>query len=616
MKNWLIIITVAIFLFSCEKEKTVDEIPVTYGNLKGNLTNKFGNPIANATVVAESEKGKNEVKSNSEGVYSFSRLPAIAHQVSVQADNYIEKTSAIRIVENQITELDFELESGDLLFSISDSLFNLPERNGWKEILINSNSNWEIINNSGWISIDKQKGSGNDVVRLSWPENLTDSIRSDSVYFKAGSISKKVIINQQYKFRIVSYKAVIGNSVLGIADSIYIRFNSSIKTVNIKSHYNLCEAPIYSEILPDEKTVRFFYSCGRLGNEYAFTIMANKKDGETGLSEYLSVPFYDKVLNVNGNICSFTVVNSENLCWVATRNPNKLYGVSLNEFAFVYEYNLSFNPEKVVNNPFNNNLYVSARHIDEQNYIDELDNKIYVLSKTSGAIIKIVNIQKDDDDHPQSPAICPADFCFAKNGMGLLLLTANQSSNTSWKFIDTSKNDTVYIDNYNKEKTENQLPWKKVEPNYDGTMFMVVSDTEITQVSSRGGIYPPSRLDNSGGGIDFIVTNKKEGKTLVAQTFRQFIQNNNGVSGKKTSISDLSCGDFYYGNLKNHVFTFEENVYRFIDYNEANILIEADVQVTLKNMLATTDGKFVFSFDSGEANSRLIRFTTAGLMRN
>jgi chitodextrinase len=89
---------------------TTQAVPVSVGNLVGNVKGKGGRPLASATVSLVINGTRSTATTNSAGNYSFSNIPAGNYSVTFSATGYASKTQSTVINANQTTTLNVTLK--------------------------------------------------------------------------------------------------------------------------------------------------------------------------------------------------------------------------------------------------------------------------------------------------------------------------------------------------------------------------------------------------------------------------------------------------------------------------------------------------------------------------
>lgn len=604
MRTTLIFLIIIIFFStSCKKDKNEE---TKFGILQGVIVNEFDQPIADVLVELDSKT----VTTNANGVYVFSYVPVGSHKVTASKDAYITKTEDAEIFENETSNLDFKLNSGNTFLEISDSVINIESSDINLEVHVFSNASWMVKENSDWIDLSSQSGEGDEEIIINCSENSSDEPRIDTIVFSSGKIVRSLIIKQFMPIKLIKTEGIIGNDNTAVKDSVYLLFNTAIQVKSIKSNWEYCSSEISYKLVNDNKGLMFTFSCAELGGRYPFTINVEDENGQK-FDKEIEVPFYNNRLNIEGIITSYKIIDSENKAWISTHTPNRLIEVSLNSFTITKTIELEFQPRYFTVNPYNNLLYVLSGDL----FNSVLDNNIYVFNQQSGLLTKKITFKPEADDHPDYPTIYPYDICFTKSGYGIVLLCEDGASGIDWKVIDSSIDDTTYRHQQRVNDYWQYPYFKAVHANYDyskllltemyGSQNIVILDEATHILHKLKPSYPDQGL--------FITPNKVNSKIFAAQLYSQFIIDLNGTMSKISSLDNRSDGsaDFSYRNGDEGLVYFCDNEYfRLLDYNNGSTPMWCDAIYRLIDFTSSIDGKYAYAYMLNSPYCYFYRFDT------
>jgi hypothetical protein len=595
-----------LLLISCKKdENQINNV----GDLEGYIKNEYGQPI---------EKAKIEVKSlltysEYNGKYSFKDLPVNEYKVTVSKETYLAKIQNIKIIENEINILDFILEAGESSLIISDSIINVNASAGNTVIEIIANIEWIVENSCDWLTCSKESGAGTDKIKIVWSENQKLIGRSDTLYLRSGDISKSIIINQSGQLKLIKYEVIIGNGAKEIEDSILLIFNKSITVDFINVLQMSCSLEMDYTIVENNHGIKSSFPCAGLGGFYTVIFSVSDNEGNT-LKQSIGIPFYSEILELEGEIVDYCLNEDNKNCWVATKNPNKIFLVSIDSLLIIKIFELNFTPRILNINPYNKYLYVLGG--DPSIYLH--DNHIYVIDPSNGSVVKTLIIEPAIDDHPQAPSIYPHSIGFTSTGYGIILLTDENESSRKYRIIDSSLDDTLYQHNQGYELDGAYLYLEKVHINFDKSKILLTEAWNGNGIVFLDGISHKfdRLLVKPLGRRQFIVPNKKNDKIYIGNLFEQFVIDLSGYISKISEIYNVykASADFdYRNNQENIIYYCKENYLSLLDYNEEKTLMWQILISDLMNITSTTDGKYILAYYINyynEPNSRLYNFNT------
>lgn len=592
---------------SCDKKE--DALPEVFGSVGGTVYNEFGQPLNGITVTVKGD-GTSKSVLTANGAYEFKSLKVGRYEISVSQPHYIGVSSVVNIPDEQKVLEDFYLKRGEEFLTVSDTLVNAASSLGWRELEINSNTNWTVHADADWIKTSKSEGSGNGEVRVNWTQNDAAESRIGLVSVSAGTINKLFKVKQAAKLMVLSYAGIPGNGAASEEDSVYVKFNKKVKLKTIRPHLETCLSAANTTYTDNNFGIKFSYACAKLGGEYTFDLEVEDEDSQIS-KHVLKVGFYSRKIEVPGRIVNHFVDESNKTYWVLTASPNSVYELAMSDLGLKHKFNLSFEPKGLAINYLTNELYV---------YQDS--PIISVLNRTTGVLKREITIPADPGDHPDHPTIYPYDFEFTNNGLGILLLGAKGSSALSWRMIDSQKNDTfykhdqhdffgtttyAYFDyahvNYNKSKL-------LLMPSY-GSANIAIFDQHTQKITS----YVPPKFTR---GV-FITPNRKDDRIYMGQLYNQLIVNpTTGFASSESFLDNRENGsaDFSYKANEENVIYFCDNDYiRVLDYNRIHTNAWYSVVYGLRGATSTTDGKYLLAYNAQNwyytrGNSFVIQFST------
>ncbi|GEM_PF-4506931 len=595
MKRNIVFLNVIILslLIGCKKEKTTPTPPQKTGNIKGVITNSYGQPVEGAIITLDSYS----TVSTLNGAYEFNEKPVKKYSLSVSKSSYLTKIENIDIVEDKTIEKNFTLEAGDPFLSISETTFTASPNGSAIYVQVLSNVDWMVQVGSKWITSEKTAGKGNERITISCAPNDASSNRTDTVYFVSGNIKKALTVNQSMLLKLSSYEGIIGNGEAKIQDSVHLHFNKPISTIKIESNYDLCVTQMGYTFANGNKDVYFSYGCGKLGESYPFTITASDNEGGHSVSS-IKVPFYKSKRTITGFITDYLLVNQDKEMVIAAFNPSKLIHYSIEKDSVLQTFDLSnaISPVKLSYNPYDSKIYImgSDPSTDFRD-ITITRSDVYTLDLKNGRVVKALTVAPGVNDVPSNPYSIPYGLGFTKYGQGVVLVHANYSSGITWRLIDCTNNNSIkeyptkvdnadYLDNVQMNFDQTKLIFTQT---YTGSCDYGVFDGATKKMSI---IRPPSVTRSI-----FITPSRKDEKIYFGQLYDQFIMD---LKGNMSQISYIDnrfisrSADFSYRPGENNIVYFsEDNYLRVLDYNYSKTLMWCDAAYGLKKFMATLDGK-------------------------
>lgn len=623
---------IANIFYAC-KQNLFEKQEDIYSKLEGYVYNEYDQPLSDATIKVDSDS----TISNSQGYYFFDHLIIGKHLVTVSKDKYVGDSKTIEIIEDSISKINFTLLKGAGYITISDSIKDVSWNNGYFSISVFSNTKWYVENKSGWIFTTDTLREGNSYFTIEYSENTADETRMDTVKIISGTIVKKLIVTQNYKLRIVETKGIIANEELEIVDSFLVRFNKPIQSIKIKSNETLCSSDITVNQSGDKKDIAFNYACGKLGGSYSFNIDATDFDG-IKLAVNITIPLYAFKHQFEGYITDFYLLNRSNEMYISTINADggTIYHYSIEADSILNSFDLTgiVGPFKFSLNTYDNKIYiigsspgysVNTGTLDTKTFTSTVP-KIYKLNTNTGIVEDSIEIFADKLDHHEYPCNIPFDIGFTKSGLGIVILKSNETTALRWKFLDTSRNDSIYY--YTGEIFWDNYDFYRVYENYNYSKLFLLNP----HGSCIYGIYDsnnktmstvlPSSITRS---YDLIPNRKKE-LIFVRQLYDQFIMNLQGEFGKISYLDSRHHGsaDFdYTDETFQTIFCYESesffgfpNKFRVLDYSTGSTVLQCDALYDLLNFTTTIDGKWAIAYSLNYPDqSSLYLFNTKMLKR-
>ncbi|NWF90935.1 MAG: T9SS type A sorting domain-containing protein [Ignavibacteriaceae bacterium] len=108
----------------------------------------------------------------------------------------IERSGTITVTSEDATRSAIIKQASHDFLSVSTSTETLPADSGYAFICIQSNTNWEIVENVSWLDLDKYNGTLVDTVSIHYAVNKKSKPRLGSILVSGGGISRELILNQ------------------------------------------------------------------------------------------------------------------------------------------------------------------------------------------------------------------------------------------------------------------------------------------------------------------------------------------------------------------------------------------------------------------------------------
>jgi len=228
--------------------------PVSTGSVQGVITdNQNSEPLVGVSISA----GNVSTTSDSSGNYILSKVPVGNREVTAVKENYSSQTKTVEIIENEVTELNFQLiplsqENQRVVMvelfvaptcpncpKAKDAMAQLLEQYGFDKLVVLEEYGWDVSGYTGWATSET-------IDRFKWyTGSLGISRHTPDAYFNG--LNQSIHYNQSsYN----NYKAAIDEE-LTKAPKIKISASSSVDTTNLTVSVNGSIENISSEDLTD-----------------------------------------------------------------------------------------------------------------------------------------------------------------------------------------------------------------------------------------------------------------------------------------------------------------------------------------------------------------------------
>jgi len=210
--------------------------PVSTGSVQGVVTdNQSTEPLAGVLISA----GNVSTTSNVSGNYILNKVPVGDREVTAVIEGYSSQTKTVEIIENEITELDFQLipfsqEDQRVVMvelfvaptcpncpKAKDAMAQLLEQYGFDKLVVLEEYGWDVSEYTGWATAET-------IDRFKWyTDSLGISRHTPDAYFNG--------LNQSVHYSGSSYnnyKAAI-DAELAKEPKINISASSSVDTTNL-----------------------------------------------------------------------------------------------------------------------------------------------------------------------------------------------------------------------------------------------------------------------------------------------------------------------------------------------------------------------------------------------
>jgi len=228
--------------------------PVSTGSVQGVITdNQSSQPLAGVLISA----GNVATTSDASGNYILNKVPIGDREITAVIEGYSSQSETVEIIENEITELDFQLiplsqENQRVVMvelfvaptcpncpNAKDAMAQLLEQYGFDKLVVLEEYGWDVSEYTGWATAET-------IDRFKWyTDSLGISRHTPDAYFNG--------LNQSVHYNNSSYnnyKAAIDKE-LAKAPKIKISASSSVDTTNLTVSINGSIENISSDNLTD-----------------------------------------------------------------------------------------------------------------------------------------------------------------------------------------------------------------------------------------------------------------------------------------------------------------------------------------------------------------------------
>ena len=228
--------------------------PVSTGSVQGVITdNQSSEPLAGVLISA----GNVTTTSDASGNYILNKVPIGDREITAVIEGYSSQSETVEIIENEITELDFQLiplsqENQRVVMvelfvaptcpncpNAKDAMAQLLEQYGFDKLVVLEEYGWDVSEYTGWATAET-------IDRFKWyTDSLGISRHTPDAYFNG--------LNQSVHYNNSSYnnyKAAIDKE-LAKAPKIKISASSSVDTTNLTVSINGSIENIGSDNLAD-----------------------------------------------------------------------------------------------------------------------------------------------------------------------------------------------------------------------------------------------------------------------------------------------------------------------------------------------------------------------------
>lgn len=397
----------------------------------------------------------------------------------------------------------------------------------------------------------------------------------------------------------------LGNLQRGIQDTFVLKFNKPVKVNYIMLLSNVCSPNLKWHTADSGTTVMFYdLRCGWLGKDFRFECSVRDSDGKTK-KDTVSFSYYKRKFPTTGSFVNLMVTTDNKYCWVTTKLPNQLYCFGIEDTSYKRVYPLTFEPAKIVFNPFNQRLYLPVSRSG-----NAANNKVFVLNPNSGDIEKVITLRADQYDDP-SLHLEIVDLDFGDNGYGVIITQSNEYwIDYRWRIIDSRLHDSIYahpqwvaslntgrrLDGFyfcsaGDNKTKIYLNMGQSEVEYG------VLDCNTERIATFRNCLSRSN--------HYIVPNKIKDQVFIASTGYQGVQTEGNCGNYSEFSNNFSyTADFSYRKKDDRVVYYRGlttdgyyNYYEFavIDYSKAKILMRTNIPGDFLHITSTTDGKYMLA---------------------
>ena len=247
--------------------------------------------------------------------------------------------------------------------------------------------------------------------------------------------------------KLLDYSYEVENTITNSGGSITVRFNHPVicnsvttdakeatwKTANGDSAL-VISSPIEFN---SEYDIELNMTDKTTGKSWPFTLTAKTFDGRYKFEGIAQSVIYDY---------------ERERIWMATRFPNRLYSISMDDPTKEVHKDFDLCPNVLALNPYNDKLYVGF-NIHDYDEVKLYDRKVHVLDpqtlKEESAFV--VSLDTDEDVDSSLPDAIPQSMAFTSDGFGVIVRDDCISSATYLCFVDSKNgNKVTYDDDWGK----------------------------------------------------------------------------------------------------------------------------------------------------------------------
>lgn len=607
IKSAILLLLILTIFTSCNKE--LEETPI--GNLSGIVTDKFDNPLEDATISLSDDT----LTTNAEGAF-FGFFPVGEYSVTVTREEFLSQSTDLLISEGVNPRLEFILEPKENQIHLPYNQLSISDDSGNFDINVTSNADWTIVNNTDWIS-GPESGGGTMTVRFTYTKNESTEPRSDTLCFVSESAQVQLVVIQEGYLKILHVEEFTGNIDDGTEDFVHVLFNKPISVISISSNWDWWSANTYT-LTDNNHGVRFNLGSANLGWEHPLNITVKDNFEKTHSFDF-DVSFFDSRLMLEGFISDFILVNDDKEVLIAAYNPSRLIKYSLFQDSILQTYDLSqhISPLKLSYSPNNSMVYIMGSEPNESSSNAKINRPdIYRFDWQTGEIVKATTIETDHFGYPYNMTTIPYDLEFTISGQGIVLLSRNNNTlSKNYILIDNTQNYQLSLYEIFDDELNHLDRFLGVHRNFDNTKLFLRprSFAKYGIFDSSTGIIKIIRPDHTSAS-QFITPCRKEDKFYAGQLVQQFIIDTQGNISQKSNIDnqfDPSADFSYRENEENFIYHINDGNFRIINHNNGTQIMRNRTRVAQKNLTSTQDGNYIVtSARNTDESSSIIIYKT------
>lgn len=485
---------------------------------------------------------------------------------------------------------------------------------------IESNIEWKVLSKPDWLEVEPEAGSGNGEILLLIDENPENTFREANIIFETKIERFKFKIKQESKsLKLVSYSGQEGP--LQFSKPFYFLFNKPIKVNYIRfvgDDYTLKINKDLFEYFDNGHGIRFPGGIPTLGEERSYSFSVTDEDGIM-LNGTKNMNSYSQKFIIPGFIKDVILDDRKNL-WVLSvqtflqNEPSYIIKYKIENRSLIEDLRFevgidgsdeySYKPGAFCINPFNDLIYVT----------NPLQNKIEVYTK-SGNLVKEIS--------KEGLTITDA-IVFLRSGLGIF--TGQLDNNGRWLFIDSAKNDEIYLP---RSHPYFYFSPKTVALNYDKTKaYLIENRSPIFKVFNQSGDFHEINMKDAypnGADAVHITPNKTNSEIYVAGLYNQQIIKPDFSFVGNQSYLKFFLGDFSYDpDYSNQIYGLYgasgNNVrFKLLDFNNQQTTIDYPINFNFSlggypGVITSPDNDVIIlytdRYDSTSKRSQIIVFDT------